>query len=474
AHGSLYVDGYSGTYTPDKLGFYRVRDTDGDDQFDKVEMLAQLYNRGGSHGPHGLALGPDGMIYHVSGDYARPVDGVSPNSPHKDFKEDLLQPRIWDPSGHARGILAPCGAIQRTDKDGKKWELVAAGFRNPYDLAFNAEGELFTYDADMEYDIGLPWYRPTRVYNVVSGGEYGQRSGSSKWPYYYHDSLPPATDIGLGSPCGLKFGTNSKFPPKYQKALFLCDWAWGHVYAVHLQPQGASYAATFESFASGRPLNAMDIEFGKDGAMYLITGGNDTRTGLYRISYTGSPAGAPRPSAAEVKREQAAAAARALRHKLESFHGRKAPAAVEFAWPHLDSEDRWIRYAARIAVEWQDPLLWQSRALTEKRPRATLTALLALARVGKPEVKHDLLNSLLDISPASLSEAQQLELLRDFGVVFTRLGGPSPELRQKIAKRFDPMYPAKSDALNRELCQLLVFLEAPSVVGKSLALLAGA
>ena len=57
------------------------------------------------------------------------------------------------------------------DPDGKNWTLVAAGFRNPFDIAFNDVGELFTYDADMEMDVGTPWYRPTRVNHVVSGGE---------------------------------------------------------------------------------------------------------------------------------------------------------------------------------------------------------------------------------------------------------------------------------------------------------------
>ena len=37
------------------------------------------------------------------------------------------------------------------------------GYRNPYDLAFNRHGDLFTYDSDMEWDVNTPWYRPTRV-----------------------------------------------------------------------------------------------------------------------------------------------------------------------------------------------------------------------------------------------------------------------------------------------------------------------
>ena len=65
----------------------------------------------------------------------------------------------------------------RTDLDATGWEIVAGGFRNPYDLDFTADGELFTYDADMEWDIGTPWYRSPRLIHVVSGGEYGWRGG---------------------------------------------------------------------------------------------------------------------------------------------------------------------------------------------------------------------------------------------------------------------------------------------------------
>ncbi len=69
--------------------------------------------------------------------------------------------------------------------------MFSIGYRNPYDMDFNRDGELFVYDADMEWDMGMPWYRPTRVVHATSGSEFGWRSGSGKWPTYYADSLPP-------------------------------------------------------------------------------------------------------------------------------------------------------------------------------------------------------------------------------------------------------------------------------------------
>ncbi len=120
----------------------------------------------------------------------------------------------------------------RVDPDGKNWELFSVGYRNEFDAAFNRHGELFTYDADMEWDINTPWYRPTRVCLVTSGSEFGWRNGAGKWPPYYPDSLPAIYDVGPGSPTGMAFGYGAKFPAKYQEAFFMCDWSYGKLYAA--------------------------------------------------------------------------------------------------------------------------------------------------------------------------------------------------------------------------------------------------
>ena len=152
--------------------------------------------------------------------------------------EDNLLPRMVDGSGFMTGEKAPGGHIYRVSPDGKHWELVSMGYRNPFDIAFNRDGELFTYDSDMEWDVNMPWYRPTRVLHVTSGADFGYRNGSGKWPAYYIDSLPPVVNVGPGSPTGVTFGYGAQFPAKYQEALYLCDWSYGKLYALHLKPQG--------------------------------------------------------------------------------------------------------------------------------------------------------------------------------------------------------------------------------------------
>jgi putative heme-binding domain-containing protein len=472
AFDSLYVNGAG----PQGFGLYRCRDTKGADQYDDVKLL-KAFNGAGEHGPHGVVLGPDKKLYVVNGNHTKLPDGLAADSPHKNYQEDLLLPRQWDAGGHAVGILSPGGYVVRTDADGQKWELMLAGFRNAYDIAFNADGELFTFDSDMEWDWGMPWYRPIRVNHCTSGAEFGWRSGTGKWPEYYPDSLPATVNVGIGSPTGVLFGTGAKFPAKYQKAFYILDWTYGRILAVHLTPQGASYTGTFENLLAPKslkgdgpkkPLNLTDLVIGDDGAMYFVIGGRNTQSALYRISYVGNES-----TAAANLHDEAGSKERKLRHELEAFHGKKDAKAVETAWPHLNSDDRFIRYAARIAVEAQPVDEWKKRALDEKQPTAALTALLALARCGPRETQADLLTALDKFPLDKLTEAQQLDKLRILGVSFIRQGAPASSPKKIIAE-LDAQYPNKSERLNRELSQLLIHLQAPRVAEKSLKLMANA
>jgi putative heme-binding domain-containing protein len=467
AFDSLYVSGNG----PRGLGLYRLRDLNGDDQFDDVRFLKKFDGAAGEHGSHALALGPDNKIYYLHGNFVKVPADISSESPHKHYAEDQLLPRGEDGNGFGVGIKPPGGFLLRSDAEGKDWELVAAGLRNAYDFDFNADGQMFTYDSDMEYDWGSPWYRPTRIYHLVSGGDYGFREGTGKFPKYYPDSLPPTLDISIGSPTGVKFGTKSKFPAKYQKALFAMDWSYGRIFAVHLKPEGATYSATCEDFVRGKPLNVTDLEFGQDGAMYFLTGGRGTQSGLYRVTYVGPEEADSVSQVTVAKEDEASLATRATRQRLESFHGRRDPAAVDFLWPHLNSDDRWIRYAARIALESQDLSRWQTRALEEERVNASLTALLALARVGEPTWQSKLLAALDRVRGLQPNESQTLEALRVLSLAFVRMGKPEQKTADDVIKALSLLYPARSEALNRELCQLLIYLEAPDVVTKTLALL---
>ncbi|MCA9048212.1 MAG: c-type cytochrome [Planctomycetaceae bacterium] len=464
AFNSLYVmvNGTDG----EKQGLYRVTDTNGDDQFDHVEHLRKI-DGGGEHGPHAVIAAPDGKsLYVCAGNHTLPTEFKSSRVP-QNWGEDQLLPRMWDAGGHAVGKLAPGGWIAKVSPDGRDWELVASGFRNEYDIAFSPAGELFTYDADMEWDVGTPWYRPTRVNHVTSGAEFGWRSGTGKWPVWYPDSLPSVVDIGPGSPTGIAFGTGANFPEKYQRALFISDWSYGVICAVHLTPDGATWNGEAERFASAAPLPATDIVIGKDGAMYFTIGGRRTQSGLYRVTYVGTE-----PTTRVSSSPPPLTELHQLRRELESLHHPGAEGAVEKAWPHLGHPDRHIRFAARIAVEHQPVQQWADRALSESRnPDARITALLALARNGDAVHQERLQESLAMLADAQLTESQTLAALRVLGLCFIRMGAPDSSTAAEVAAALSPRYPSASAAVNRELCAMLVYLQDATVAKKTLPLM---
>ncbi len=326
--GVLFLSGQG----PEGHAIYRCTDTDGDSLADAWTVFKKVPGGGGEHGAHAIVQGPDGHLYIAMGNSTPLVEGLAPDSPFRHWHEDDLLPRIKDPvATFFDDLKAPYGHILRTDAEGKKWELWCAGLRNAYDIDFDASGQLFTYDSDMEWDVGLPWYRPTRILKLVPGGEYGFREGSAKMPASYPDTVPAVADIGLGSPTGVKFGTRSHFPGKWKRALYAMDWTYGRILAVH--PSVGAWS--FEDFAKGPGLPVTDLEFGKDGAMYFTVGGRGTQGGLYRVSaMEPTPADAPvaPPPAPAPPREsfgpQAPAEAQAAVDRLAAGNAGFSPSAV--------------------------------------------------------------------------------------------------------------------------------------------------
>ncbi len=429
-----------------EAGLYRLRSAKADGVFDEVKLMGPPTRTGG-HGRNDITLGPDGMIYMMHGDSVSVPSGALRLPPPAD--------------GLLPGDDRTHGHLIRTDVDGKRWEVVAHGLRNPFGIAFNADGEAFTYDADAEHDMGSPWYRPTRLRHLVSGADYGWRNVTGSWPPYYpdHADEPPNTfDIGKGSPTALEFGTRSHFPERYRKALFILDWTYGRIIAAHLTPEGASYSVEAETFLRGRPANVTDLDFGPDGALYFVTGGRGTQSGLYRVAYTNNHAVASTTETKNIPQDIAAANARALRRSLEVFHHGPVPDAIDAIWPHLNHADPWIQHAARVAIEHQPLLDWQDRALTETDATRAWAALLSLARVGKPAVVPSVLVRALSLDWRLA--ADKPAALRVIELCLQRIEKPDPRLAVETLTALDRAFPRADDAVNRELAQLLCGLGA--------------
>src|SRR6266496_1560901 len=195
-----------------------------------------------------------------------------------------------DPKG--RVIVAGC--VLRFSPDFKDCEIVAQGFRNPYCMDFNLDGELFTFDSDNERCVSLPWYEPTRLYHVIPGGHYGwlapQRANFWRMPPYFPDVVAPIATLGRGSPTGVVCYRHTQFPKEYRGGFFLGDWTFGRIYFAPLQRKGASYVSEPKVFLE----SVGDNGFAPTGlAVHPITGdlfvsigGRGTRGAVYRIRYS--------------------------------------------------------------------------------------------------------------------------------------------------------------------------------------------
>lgn len=254
----------------------RYRDGDGDGTADgEREVLATLHVET-DHSANGIVRGPDGCFYIACGNDARVT---------REHIHDATSP-VVDPRQ---------GAVYRVSADGARADVVAHGFRNPYDLDFGADGTLWLVDADGERDQYLPWYSPTRLFEVAAGRHHGwmlagwQRSWNR--PPWFFDAVPRAAELGRGSPTGAVVYRHRRFPERYRGRFFSLCWSLGRVYVMTPEIRGDCGTAKSEVFLESVGSDGfapVDIEVGPDGQMYVAIGGRGTKGGVFRIDYVGA------------------------------------------------------------------------------------------------------------------------------------------------------------------------------------------
>jgi putative heme-binding domain-containing protein len=255
-------------------GFWRFRDGDGDGKADgPPELIAKFVF--GEHGHHAMRKGPDGYWYLIGGNDTG-IGKQNVQLPDSPVKQPLM------------------GAILRYSPDLKKSEVIAHGFRNPYDFDFNSAGEIFTYDSDCERDYFLPWYMPTRIFRVGHGQHHGWRLTGHMRSFPNRDYFPDAVDIrwapGRGSPTGVACYRHTAFPERYHDGVFALDWTFGKVYFL---PRGSARGEIFLEPTGTEGFAPTDVAIAPDGAMFISIGGRRTRGAVFRIEAE-KPAPAPK------------------------------------------------------------------------------------------------------------------------------------------------------------------------------------
>lgn len=265
---------------------WKLRDEDDDGRADDREVLSTGYGVHVGflgHDLHGAIMGPDGKLYFSIGDR-----GIN----------------VLDPDGNPAHVIPDTGSILRCDPEtGWPLEVVATGLRNPQELAFNEYGDLFTVDNNSDGGD------QARLVHVVEGGDSGWRIGyqflrepvtrgpwnaEKLWQPESENTaaylLPPLANLSDG-PSGLTYHPGvALLPDRYQGHLFLADFrgnpGQSGVRALAVDQKGASYTLTAdEQFLWG--LQATDVDFGTDGALYVSDWGEGwgmTGKGrLYRV-----------------------------------------------------------------------------------------------------------------------------------------------------------------------------------------------
>lgn len=320
--------------------FSRYSDADGDGVADgpAQRLLGVNFSE---HGGHAMRKGPDGVWYLIGG-----------NESGFDKRNMTL------PGSPGRPVEA--GALLRISSDGRNSEVIAHGFRNPYDFDFNFLGDLFTYDSDGEREFLLPWYVPSRIFHVGQGGHHGWRlSGHLRsWarPDYSPDTVDILARLGRGSPTGVVCYRHYQYPARYRNGLFALDWTFGRVYFLPLQLNGASYQTLPEIFLEPIGTHGFaptDIVVAPDGALLISIGGRKTRGAIYRIEYVAEG------NAALAARNWLAGAASEL-------------GAVLIAPQPLDAWSRayWVPVAARLGPSLFDQVVADTGFIPASRIRA--------------------------------------------------------------------------------------------------------
>ncbi|QVL29886.1 c-type cytochrome [Telmatocola sphagniphila] len=375
--GMLFADGYF-YFTGD--GWVTRYKYDGE-KIDLTSAKKLLPTKFTEHGGHNLRKAADGSIYLIGGN-----DNEFP-----DLSSQFIHP--LSPITKMEG-----GGILKLDPKTDRWFIVAHGFRNPYDFDFTSEGEIITWDSDTERDYLLPWYIPTRLFQVQQNQHHGWRlpgyQNALARRNYYPDVVPIMLDMGRSSPTGVYRYRGKQFSGSgYENGFFVADWTFGKIYFVKLSGSPKGYTAEAKLFAesvgeAGFAPTAIVEE--PDGSILVSSGGRGTRGVIYRIRYTDKSA-----KPAEWNSPVSSKEFESRRMRLEAINQWK-----KLATPELRK---------LLSVNDPDPVVWSQQAFA--------------ALMEERTVLFPLIRDRLKLLPQAMDQLRAIMLLgKDWNIL-----GPCPE-----------------------------------------------
>jgi len=269
-------------------------DEDGDDVADRREVF--LTGFGGpnhDHGLHSFTPGPDGKLYTAVGNAGPHLvtdrDGwtLRSGSVYVGGGEHIADNKPGLVSDDGRVWVG--GLVLRVDPDGSGLEVMAHNFRNPYEVAVDSYGDMFTADND---DDGN---RSCRTTWVMEGGNYGyfsadgsrfwqadRRPGQSIQRAHWHQDdpgvMPAGTINGAGGPTGVCVYEGGLLDEWVGGAVLNADAGAGVVYAHRPRLEGAGIALDPGWLVRGREgseekgarwFRPSDVCVGLDGSVFV-------------------------------------------------------------------------------------------------------------------------------------------------------------------------------------------------------------
>ena len=271
----------------------------------------------------------------------------------------------------------------------------------------------------------------------------------------------------------------------------LSSWGWAAIERVK-ESMGAAFGTELERLA--RDVNAQGLDRARavyemqrhgpsPSAALLSTLLKDRDAGVRAAAIFA--AGVQGGQAEGAPKAQADVAATALRDADPMARRRAAEALVRMGqspdrpslapvadiYALLKDQDRFVRWAGRLALERTPRAEWRDRAMKDMDVLSGVESMLALVNTApEGESLQPLIDKGLAMMKMPMSVDDRLRLFRAFQYTTTEtVAGLSPAERERLHGLIVPLFPAQDERLNRELALMLAYAGQPQAIEEILS-----